>query len=124
MTAGHKQLLHPTVLRNAKPGDFACKAVLFLYLCLGLSPAIGAASEPPNSGLRWLDARNLVEDRKPTVFSRFGSRYLYNSSANHNDGQKGLMMRKAGEILIPAESSLPNVNHSVPGSVFQQRIGF
>jgi prepilin-type N-terminal cleavage/methylation domain-containing protein/prepilin-type processing-associated H-X9-DG protein len=46
--------------------------------------------------------------RKPTVFSQLGSSYLYNSSANNNDGQKGLMFRRATEIKRPVKIILAN----------------
>ena len=46
--------------------------------------------------------------RKPTVFLVLGSSYLYNSSANNNDGEKGLMFRKSTNIRHPAKIILAN----------------
>lgn len=42
-------------------------------------------------------------DRLPTVFDNHGSSYLYNASANSNDGSKGLMFRKVSDIRNPVK---------------------
>jgi prepilin-type N-terminal cleavage/methylation domain-containing protein/prepilin-type processing-associated H-X9-DG protein len=41
-------------------------------------------------------------DRLPTVFDTFGSSHFYNSSANGNDGTKGLYGKKGGQVMNPA----------------------
>ena len=46
--------------------------------------------------------------RKPTVYDAFGSSHFYNSSANNNDGEKGLMLRRAGAIRSPSRIILAN----------------
>jgi prepilin-type N-terminal cleavage/methylation domain-containing protein/prepilin-type processing-associated H-X9-DG protein len=46
--------------------------------------------------------------RKPTVFDAFGSSHFYNASANNNDGAKGLMLRRAGQIRSPSRIILAN----------------
>lgn len=43
------------------------------------------------------------EDRKPTVFDRFGSSYLYNSGANDNSEQLGLFNKKLAQIRTPTK---------------------
>jgi len=47
-------------------------------------------------------------DRKPTVFDTFGSSHFYNSSANNNDGIKGLFDKKTAQILHPSRIILVN----------------
>jgi prepilin-type N-terminal cleavage/methylation domain-containing protein len=37
-------------------------------------------------------------DRKPTIFDTFGSSHIYNSSANNNDGVKGLFQKKSSQV--------------------------
>ncbi len=46
--------------------------------------------------------------RKPTVYDTFGSSHFYNSSANDNDGVKGLMLRKGSDIKHPTQIILAN----------------
>src|SRR4030095_11628859 len=46
--------------------------------------------------------------RKPTVYDAFGSSHFYNASANDNDGEKGLMLRKASDIRSPSRIVLAN----------------
>lgn len=48
------------------------------------------------------------EDRKPTVFDTFGSSYLYNSSANNNDDQKGLFRKRMSVVRNPSRVILVN----------------
>lgn len=43
------------------------------------------------------------EDRKPTVFDRFGSSYLYNSGANDNSDELGLFKKKLAQIRTPTK---------------------
>jgi prepilin-type processing-associated H-X9-DG protein len=76
--------------------------------------------------------------RKPTVWSQIGSSYLYNSSANNNDGDKGLFMRKSTQIMHPSKIILANDQafscwflYGTSGQVFQyiywhdkKRLGF
>ena len=47
-------------------------------------------------------------DRLPTVWDSFGSSYLYNSSANSNDGSKGLTGRKLVQIESPTRMIVAN----------------
>ena len=74
-------------------------------------------------------------DRKPTVFDTFGSSYLYNSSANNNDDQLGLVNKKVSQVRNLSRTVLVNdfaFNvHFVRMAVFQrmywhdrQRLGF
>jgi prepilin-type N-terminal cleavage/methylation domain-containing protein/prepilin-type processing-associated H-X9-DG protein len=37
-------------------------------------------------------------DRKPTIFDTFGSSHIFNSSANDNDGVKGLFEKKSSQV--------------------------
>jgi len=48
------------------------------------------------------------KERKPTVYENFGSSHFYNASANSNDGNKGLMLRKVSQIRNPAKIILAN----------------
>ena len=48
------------------------------------------------------------EDRKPTVFDRFGSSYLYNSGANDNSDALGLFKKKLAQIRTPTKAILNN----------------
>lgn len=48
--------------------------------------------------------------RLPTVVDHLGSSYLYNSSANNNDGNAGLFQKKDGDILHPSKIILVNDN--------------
>ncbi len=41
------------------------------------------------------------DDRKPTVFDRFGSSYLYNSGANDNSDELGLFKKRLSQIRSP-----------------------
>jgi prepilin-type N-terminal cleavage/methylation domain-containing protein/prepilin-type processing-associated H-X9-DG protein len=43
------------------------------------------------------------DDRKPTVFDRFGSSYLYNSGANDNSDELGLFNKKLAQIQTPTK---------------------
>ena len=47
-------------------------------------------------------------DRKPTVFDTFGSSYLYNSSANDNDDNLGLVNKKASQVRNPSRTVFVN----------------
>ena len=47
-------------------------------------------------------------DRKPTVFDTFGSSYLYNSSANNNDDQLGLVNKKFTHVRNASRTILVN----------------
>ncbi|HWQ91575.1 MAG TPA: prepilin-type N-terminal cleavage/methylation domain-containing protein [Clostridia bacterium] len=47
-------------------------------------------------------------DRLPTVFDSLGWSYLYNSSANINDGTTGLFNKKESDILHPSKIILAN----------------
>ena len=49
-------------------------------------------------------------ERLPTVFDHTGWSYLYNSSANGNDGNRGLYNKKESEVLHPALVILANDN--------------
>jgi prepilin-type processing-associated H-X9-DG protein len=42
-------------------------------------------------------------NRKPTIYDCFGSSHLYNSSANNNDPNAGLMLRKESDIRSPSK---------------------
>ena len=46
--------------------------------------------------------------RKPTIYDCFGSSYLYNSSANNNDGDLGLVNKRANQVLNAARVILVN----------------
>ncbi|HZQ47211.1 MAG TPA: prepilin-type N-terminal cleavage/methylation domain-containing protein [Verrucomicrobiae bacterium] len=46
--------------------------------------------------------------RQPTVVDRMGCSYLYNSSANNNDGNLGLFQKKEGAVLHPSRIILLN----------------
>jgi len=46
--------------------------------------------------------------RKPTCYDRFGSSYLYNSSANNNDGQRGLVGKRSDQVRNAAKTILVN----------------
>ena len=46
--------------------------------------------------------------RLPTVLDHLGTSYLYNSSANNNDGTLGLFQKKQGDVLNPAKIILAN----------------
>ncbi|MGA2656211.1 MAG: prepilin-type N-terminal cleavage/methylation domain-containing protein [Verrucomicrobiota bacterium] len=48
------------------------------------------------------------DDRKPTVFDCFGMSYLYNSSADDNDGDNGLYEKKTTAILHASKVILVN----------------
>jgi prepilin-type N-terminal cleavage/methylation domain-containing protein/prepilin-type processing-associated H-X9-DG protein len=74
-------------------------------------------------------------DRKPTVFDTFGSSYLYNSSANDNDDQLGLVNKKLTHVRNASRTILVNdfaFNlHFVRTTIFErmywhdrQRLGF
>ena len=74
-------------------------------------------------------------DRKPTVFDAFGSSYLYNSSANDNDDQFGLVNKILTQVRNASRTVLVNdfaFNlHFVRMNIFQrmywhdqQRLGF
>lgn len=43
-------------------------------------------------------------DRKPTVYDTFGSSYLYNSSANDNDDNLGLVNKKISQVRNPSRT--------------------
>lgn len=77
-------------------------------------------------------------ERKPSVYENFGSSHFYNASANSNDGQVGLMMRKAPDIKRPTKIVLANdfannayFDYGSTGAVFEymywhdpKRLGF
>jgi prepilin-type N-terminal cleavage/methylation domain-containing protein len=77
-------------------------------------------------------------DRKPTVYENFGSSHFYNASANSNDGNTGLMFRKAPDIKRPTKIILANdfsnnayFDYATTGQVFEymywhdpKRLGF
>ena len=46
--------------------------------------------------------------RFPTVLDHIGSSYLYNSSANNNDGALGLYQKRQSDILSPSKIILAN----------------
>jgi prepilin-type N-terminal cleavage/methylation domain-containing protein len=46
--------------------------------------------------------------RLPTVLDHLGTSYLYNSSANNNDGTLGLFQKKQGDVLSPSKIILVN----------------
>ncbi len=46
--------------------------------------------------------------RQPSMFSVLGASYLYNSSANNNDGTAGLLLRRSVDIKAPARIILAN----------------
>ncbi len=48
--------------------------------------------------------------RQPTVVDHLGTSYLYNSSANNNDGNAGLFQKKEGDVLSPSKIVLVNDN--------------
>jgi prepilin-type N-terminal cleavage/methylation domain-containing protein/prepilin-type processing-associated H-X9-DG protein len=50
----------------------------------------------------------LTYQRKPTIYDCFGSSYLYNSSANNNDGKLGLVNKRANQVLNAARVILVN----------------
>lgn len=47
-------------------------------------------------------------DRKPTVFDTFGSSYIYNSSANNNDDDLGLVNKKISQVRNPSRTVMVN----------------
>ena len=47
-------------------------------------------------------------DRKPSVYDTFGSSYLYNSSANDNDDNLGLVNKKISQVRNPSRTVLVN----------------
>jgi len=47
-------------------------------------------------------------DRKPTVYDTFGTSYLYNSSANDNDDNLGLVNKKISQVRNPSRTILVN----------------
>jgi hypothetical protein len=46
--------------------------------------------------------------RQPTVVDHLGTSYLYNSSANNNDGNAGLFQKKETDIQSPSKIVLVN----------------
>ena len=48
--------------------------------------------------------------RKPTIFDRFGSSYIYNSDANNNDGKLGLVGKQVEQVKNPAKTFLVEDN--------------
>lgn len=48
--------------------------------------------------------------RKPTIYDRFGSSYIYNSDANNNDGQKGLVGKRFDQVRSPSKTFLVEDN--------------
>ena len=46
--------------------------------------------------------------RLPTVLDHIGSSYLYNSSANNNDGNLGLFQKRQSDVLSPSKIVLVN----------------
>jgi prepilin-type N-terminal cleavage/methylation domain-containing protein/prepilin-type processing-associated H-X9-DG protein len=48
------------------------------------------------------------KDLKPSVFDQDGSSYFYNSSANNNDGVKGLYKKRTSDIRNPSKVALAN----------------
>lgn len=44
--------------------------------------------------------------RKPTIYDRFGSSYIYNSDANNNDGRLGLVGKRFEQVRNPAKTFL------------------
>jgi prepilin-type N-terminal cleavage/methylation domain-containing protein/prepilin-type processing-associated H-X9-DG protein len=63
------------------------------------------------------------EDRLPTMFDCFGMSYIYNSSADNNDGQNGLYEKKTTVILhadrVILASDYPCAVHFLNVAVFQ-----
>jgi prepilin-type processing-associated H-X9-DG protein len=60
------------------------------------------------------------------MFLCLGARYLYNSSADNNDGYAGLMLRRSAQIMAPAKIVLANDTslnayflYSTSGEVFE-----
>ena len=46
--------------------------------------------------------------RQPTVVDHLGTSYLYNSSANNNDGAAGLFQKKESDVMQPSKIILAN----------------
>lgn len=46
--------------------------------------------------------------RQPTAFDHLGTSYLFNSSANNNDGDAGLFQKKDGDVRNPSKVVLVN----------------
>jgi prepilin-type N-terminal cleavage/methylation domain-containing protein/prepilin-type processing-associated H-X9-DG protein len=51
---------------------------------------------------------SYLVDCKPTLYDYVGYSHFYNASANNNDGEAGLMMRKGTDILHPVRIILAN----------------
>lgn len=49
-------------------------------------------------------------ERKPTIYDRFGSSYIYNSDANNNDGKLGLVGKRFDQVKNPARTFLVEDN--------------
>ena len=49
-------------------------------------------------------------ERKPTIYDRFGSSYIYNSDANNNDGNLGLVGKRTDQVKNPAKTFLVEDN--------------
>jgi prepilin-type processing-associated H-X9-DG protein len=48
--------------------------------------------------------------RQPTIFDHFGSSYVYNSDANHNDAVLGLVGKRTDDVKNPAKTFLVEDN--------------
>ena len=48
--------------------------------------------------------------RKPTIYDCFGSSYIYNSDANSNNGQKGLVGKRFDQVRNPVKTFLVEDN--------------
>jgi prepilin-type N-terminal cleavage/methylation domain-containing protein len=49
-------------------------------------------------------------ERKPTIYDRFGSSYIYNSDANNNDGKRGLVGKQVDQVKSPVKVFLVEDN--------------
>jgi prepilin-type N-terminal cleavage/methylation domain-containing protein/prepilin-type processing-associated H-X9-DG protein len=68
----------------------------------GAALAFKCPSDTGGTGGTW------KSERKPTIYDCFGSSHFYNSSANDNDGDKGLMKRRSSDVPHPAQIVLAN----------------
>jgi prepilin-type N-terminal cleavage/methylation domain-containing protein/prepilin-type processing-associated H-X9-DG protein len=89
---GNLRLVNPYVGQNSQVNTNST-GVALVFKCPSDNGAVGA----------W-----WPETRKPTVFDCFGSSYLYNSSANNNDGQNGLFTKKTTAVLRASRVILVN----------------
>ena len=49
-------------------------------------------------------------ERKPTIYDRFGTSYIYNSDANNNDGKLGLVGKRTEQVKNPTKTFLVEDN--------------